>query len=155
MSYKKIVCPIGHEENSRAAFETAARFARESHGTLYLIQVVPLPPSIVSESVLMDDRGRAHSALQRLAAQLPPSQSRVIIVRFGNPAREITAFADRIGADLIVMGTHGRTMMAVCSTGVSRKKWLLMRPARCSRCRWIRSPKRWIALRRRPETRPR
>jgi universal stress protein A len=112
MSYKKIVCPIGHEENSRAAFETAARFARESHGTLYLIQVVPLPPSIVSESVLMDDRGRAHSALQRLAAQLPPSQSRVIIVRFGNPAREITAFADRIGADLIVMGTHGRTMMA-------------------------------------------
>ena len=71
MSYKKILCPIGHEENSRAAFETAARLARESHGTLYLVHVVPLPPSIVSESVLLDDRGRAHSALQRLAAQLP------------------------------------------------------------------------------------
>jgi hypothetical protein len=33
MSYKIILCPIGHEENSRAAFETAARVARESHGT--------------------------------------------------------------------------------------------------------------------------
>jgi universal stress protein A len=112
MSYKIILCPVGHEENSRAAFETAARLARESHGTLYLVHIVPMPPSIVSESVLLDDRGRAHNALQRLAAQLPAAQSRVIIVRFGNPAREITALAHRIGADLIVMGTHGRSMMA-------------------------------------------
>jgi nucleotide-binding universal stress UspA family protein len=112
MSYKKILCPVGHEENSRAAFETAARLARESHGTLYLVHVVRLPPSIVSESVLLDDRGRAHIALERLAAQLPASQSRVIIVRFGNPAREIAALAHRVGADLIVMGTHGRSMMA-------------------------------------------
>jgi universal stress protein A len=112
MSYKIILCPIGHEENSRAAFETAARLARESHATLYLVHIVPMPPSIVSESVLLDDRGRAHNALQRLAAQLPAAQSRVIIVRFGNPAREITALAHRIGADLIVMGTHGRSMMA-------------------------------------------
>jgi nucleotide-binding universal stress UspA family protein len=88
VTYKKILCPIGHEENSRAAFETAARLARESHATLYLVHVVPLPPSIVSESVLLDDRGRAHNALRRLAEQLPPAQSRVIIVRFGNPARD-------------------------------------------------------------------
>lgn len=112
MSYKRILCPIGHEENSRAAFETAARIARESDGTLYLIHVVPRPPSIVTESVLLDDRGRAHNALQRLADQLPATQSRVIIVRFGNPAREITALAQRVGADLIVMGTHGRSMIA-------------------------------------------
>lgn len=110
--YKKILCPIGHEENSRVAFETAARLARESHATLYLMHVVPVPASIVSESVLASDRDRAHNALQRLAAQLPPVLSRVIIVRFGNPAREITAVARRIGADLIVIGTHGRTMMA-------------------------------------------
>jgi universal stress protein A len=112
MPYKKILCPIGHDENSRAAFDTAARLARESHGTLYLVHVVPLPPSIVSESVMLDDRGRAHVALERLAAQLPPALSRVIIVRFGNPALEITALAHRIGADIIVMGTHGRSMMA-------------------------------------------
>ena len=100
MSYKKILCPIGHEENSRATFRPPARLARESHGTLYLVHVVPLPTSIVSESVLTDDRERAHNALERLAAQLPAAQSRVIIVRFGNPAREITAVARRIGADL-------------------------------------------------------
>jgi nucleotide-binding universal stress UspA family protein len=74
--------------------------------------VVPLPPSIVSERVMLDDRGRAHVALERLAAQLPPALSSVIIVRFGNPALEITALAHRIGADIIVMGTHGRSMMA-------------------------------------------
>jgi nucleotide-binding universal stress UspA family protein len=50
-------------------------------------------------------------ALERLAAQLPPALGRVIIATFGNPAREITAMARRIGADLIVMGTHGHTMI--------------------------------------------
>jgi universal stress protein A len=128
MSYKKIVCPIGHEENSRAAFETAARLARESHGTLYLLHVVPLPPSIVSESVLLEDRGRAHQALQRLAEQLPATQSRVIIVRFGNPAREITALAQRVGADLVVMGTHGRTMMARLFQGSIAEKVIAHAP---------------------------
>jgi nucleotide-binding universal stress UspA family protein len=112
MPYKKILCPIGPEENSRAAFETAARLARETHGTLYLMHVIPLPTSIVREAVLSNDRNRAHAALERFAARLPAAQSRVIIVRFGNPAREITAVARRIGADLIVLGTRGRTIMA-------------------------------------------
>jgi universal stress protein A len=128
MPYKKILCPIGHEENSRAAFETAARLARESHSTLYLVHVVPLPPSIVSESVLLDDRGRAHNALQRLAAQLPAAQSRVIIVRFGNPAREIAALARRIGADLIVMGTHGRSTIARLLQGSIAEKVIAHAP---------------------------
>ncbi|HVA84444.1 MAG TPA: universal stress protein [Candidatus Binataceae bacterium] len=122
MSYKKILCPIDHEENSRAAFETAARLARESHGTLYLIHVVPLPTSIVGESILSNDRERAHRGLQRLAAQLPATLGRVIVVRFGNPAREITAVARRIGADLIVVGTHGRTMMARFFQGSTAEK---------------------------------
>jgi len=128
MPYKKILCPIGHEENSRAAFETAARLARESHGTLYLVHVVPLPPSIVSEGVLLDDRGRAHIALERLAAQLPAALSRVIVVRIGNPAREITALAHRIGADLIVMGTHGRSMMARLFQGSIAEKVIAHAP---------------------------
>src|SRR5271156_1840365 len=112
MFYKKVLCPIGDEEDSRAALETAARFARKSHGTLYLIHVVPLPTSIVAESALSRDRERAHNVLQRLTAQLPAELSRVTVVRFGNPAREITAVAQRIGADLIVIGTHDRTLIA-------------------------------------------
>jgi universal stress protein A len=128
MPYKKIVCPIGHEENSRAAFETAARLARESHGTLYLVHVIPLPPSIVSESVMLDDRGRAHIALERLAARLPATLSRVIIVRFGNPAREIISLAQKIGADLIVMGTHGRSLMARLFQGSIAEKVIAHAP---------------------------
>src|SRR5271163_1157290 len=112
MSYEKILCPISHEERSRAALKAAARLPLESHSTLYLLHVVPLPTSIVSENVLSSDRERAHRALLRLAAQLPAALSRVTIVRFGNPAHEITAVARRIGADLIVMGTHSRTMVA-------------------------------------------
>jgi nucleotide-binding universal stress UspA family protein len=112
MSYKKIVCPIGDEDDSRAALEIAARLARKSHGTVYMIHVVPLPTSIVAERTLSRDRERAQNALERLAAQLPVTLSRVTIVRFGNLAREIAAVARRIGADLIVIGTHDRTLIA-------------------------------------------
>jgi universal stress protein A len=128
MSYRKILCPIGHEENARAAFETAARLARESHGTLYLLHVVPPPPSIVSENVLLEDQRRARSALQGFAAQLPAAQSRVLVVSFGNPAREITSLARRVGADLIVMGTHGRTAMARLLQGNVAEKVLRHAP---------------------------
>src|SRR5262249_31325737 len=40
----------------------------------------------------------------------------------GDPADEILRFADEIGADLIVMGSHGRTgVMRVLMGSVSRK----------------------------------
>ena len=73
-------------------------------------------------------RGRAHNALQRLAGQLPAALSRVIIVRFGNPAREITALAHRIGADLIVMGTHGRSTIARLLHGSIAEKVIARAP---------------------------
>ncbi len=74
---------------------------------------IPFPPAI---------------ALERLAAQLPAAQSRVIIVRFGNPAREIAALARRVGADLIVMGTHGRSMMARLFQGSIAEKVIANAP---------------------------
>jgi nucleotide-binding universal stress UspA family protein len=47
----------------------------------------------------------------------------------GDPASEILRFADEIGADLIVMGSHGRTgILQVLMGGVSRK---VLDRARC------------------------
>jgi len=112
MPYRKIVCSIGEAASSRAAFEFAARTAHESRALLYLVRVIPSPGTRVSERALLEHRWRAHHALQAFAEELPVAQGRVLIVRFGNPAREIEAFARRVRADLIVIGGSGRSAIA-------------------------------------------
>jgi len=128
MAFKKILCPIGHEENSQAAFAAAVKLARESRGTLYLLHVIPLPNSIAAEAVLLADREGAEQKLQKLAAQVPPGIGRTVIVKFGHPAKEIAETARRMGADLIVMGTQGRSAMARLFQGSVAKKVLELAP---------------------------
>jgi nucleotide-binding universal stress UspA family protein len=60
-----------------------------------------------------DEQLRAHvrDAVKRFTAdhEAGPSCEVVTEVRYGKPVNEIVAFAMDIGADLIVVGTHGRT----------------------------------------------
>jgi nucleotide-binding universal stress UspA family protein len=128
MTFKKILCAIGHEGNSRAVFETAVRLARESHGFLYLNHVLPLPNSIVGEAVLIADREAAEDSLVKLAAQVPAGIGRSAIVKFGHPAREIAAAARRLGADVIVMGAPGRSAVARFFKGSVAEKVLKAAP---------------------------
>lgn len=128
MAFKKILCVIGHEENSKAVFGAAVRLARESHGFLYLIHVLPLPNSIVGESVLIADREAAEDSLIKLAAQVPAGIGRSVIVKFGRPAGEIAAAARRLGADVIVMGTPARSAVARFFKGGVAEKVLKAAP---------------------------
>ncbi len=52
----------------------------------------------------------AKSKLERLAGGKPGAQNRYEVhVRIGEPGVEVLRAADELGADLIVMATHGRT----------------------------------------------
>jgi nucleotide-binding universal stress UspA family protein len=58
---------------------------------------------------MRDDRGY----LERTAAQLERDGLRVeALLAVGDPAREITAAAEREHCDLIAMGTHGHKFIA-------------------------------------------
>ncbi len=114
MIFKKILCPLGHEQNTREALTAAVQAARESRGALYLMHVLPFPTHLIYGAglVLRTDIANAEAGLQKLAAEVPAGIERAVIVTFGDAPREIAAAARRIGANLIVMGTDGRGAMS-------------------------------------------
>jgi nucleotide-binding universal stress UspA family protein len=106
-----IVHPTDFSENSNAAFEMACALANDYRASLYVVHVEP-PSPVFAELGAIPPTFVDREALER---QLDAIQSRnpaVKITRLllgGDEATEILAFAERAHADLIVMGTHGRT----------------------------------------------
>jgi nucleotide-binding universal stress UspA family protein len=130
MIFKKILCPLGHEQNTREVFAAAVKTARESHAALYLMHVLPFPTHLTygADVVVRTDIANAEAGLQKFAAQVPAEIERAIIVKFGELPREIVAAARRIGAGLIVMGTHGPGMMSRFFQGSVAEKVLKAAP---------------------------
>src|SRR5215470_8271457 len=99
---RMLVFPTDFSDCSRHAGRRAADVARHFGARLHVLHVdppvtAPTPPSRVAAA----------------AAELGDDLNVTAATTTGGPAHAISAYADRIGADLIVMGTHGRT-------GVSR-----------------------------------
>lgn len=113
---KRIVCPIDFSRQSLAALEEANRLARKHSAELYLVNVIE---PLISDA--MSGKENFELYLKRLirssrkmvgaliAERVPKELIAHSIIRNGDPADEITKFADRNRADLIVMGTHGRS----------------------------------------------
>ena len=127
--------PRGHEENSRATKRPlrASRANRMARCTWYTSSRWRL--RIVSESVLTDDRGRAHISRHGLAAQLPAAQCRVPIVGLATPRARSRRSYPRSVLTSSHTGTHGRTMMARLFQGSIAEKVIAHAPSRRSRRR--------------------
>lgn len=52
------------------------------------------------------------------------------VILVGRPSEELVKLAEEKGANLIVMGTHGRRGLTACCSGPSPMKWCGQRHAR-------------------------
>lgn len=117
--WKRICCPIDFSDASRAAMEVAADLARRGGANLVLLHAYPIPGytfpdgSVVASPRMMQelaDQARKHLEEWRLEAEKLVGAPRVRCeTAIGEPAAEILSFARSSGADLLVLGTHGRT----------------------------------------------
>jgi nucleotide-binding universal stress UspA family protein len=117
--WKRICCPIDFSDASRAAMEVAADLARRTGADLVLLHAYPIPGytfpdgSVVASPKMMQDlaeQAERHLEDWRgVAAQLVGAPRVSIEKAVGEPAAEIVSFARSSGADLLVLGTHGRT----------------------------------------------
>ncbi len=111
--YKRILVPIdpADVELAKPAVATALMMARESGGTLRLINVLPMTPVMIAEYVPPDfelqQRASAEEAIAIVARETGLGPDRIsTVVRQGNIDREILDEAKAMNADLIVMSSH-------------------------------------------------
>ncbi|HTR53282.1 MAG TPA: universal stress protein [Kofleriaceae bacterium] len=125
MSWKTILVPHDFSASANHAAAIARDEAKLHGGRLVLLHVIELPNHIQPEMVIVPGEtgapinvkeyavSRADEHLQDLAKRLAKDGLTVSsFVRIGNPVDEINTFADEEKADLIVMGTHGRSGLA-------------------------------------------
>jgi universal stress protein A len=123
--WKQILVPIDFSECAGRALELALSFAKHDRAALTLVHVSPLPPNL-GPDVLVTPRGATdpvriddyttRGARQCLDAMAAPLRARGLEVRTlaissasGDVADELLRIAGDLRADVVVVGTHGRT----------------------------------------------
>jgi nucleotide-binding universal stress UspA family protein len=134
--FRSIVVPVdlGEATLSRAAIDRAVAFAKLSDGRVMLVNVVPIMPVMMLDTVPVSyeaevaDKAKAELADLVKTIDLPPSRV-AAVVRIGGVYHEILDVADEEGADLVVVGSH-RPAMATYLLGSNATA--IVRHARCS-----------------------
>lgn len=115
--YKKILVPLDGSELAKRGLEEAEKLAKFFEAEIVLFQVVPFMPIYGSPELvtplIVDEKQKeaVDKYLATLAEELKKRGFRVTwMVKTGQQvAAEIIDFAKEVGADLIVMSTHGRS----------------------------------------------
>jgi universal stress protein A len=112
MNARKILFPTDFSPASQEALHWATSLARDSGATMIIIHVEEPPMAYGGGEMYLGVEDISRDELRKSLVQVvPPDQA----VRFehkllvGDPATAIVEAAHQEGADLIVLGTHGRT----------------------------------------------
>jgi nucleotide-binding universal stress UspA family protein len=116
---RRILCPIDYSDHSRRALDHAIAIARWYESTVTVLRVfspAPVaafgPGPVVFEPIVLTpaDRDQLLADTKAFAqAESAPGLTIEAVVREGNTAAEILEQAASMKADLLVIGTHGRS----------------------------------------------
>lgn len=116
---KRILVPLDFSVHARKALAHAREVCDVTGAELHLLHVIPTAPAygfadapLVPDLLSEDERAAAEKKLREIAAEvLGPQHVPTMHVAggIGNPALHVLDVVDRLGPDLIVMATHGRT----------------------------------------------
>ncbi|PLX43560.1 MAG: universal stress protein [Deltaproteobacteria bacterium] len=149
--YKKVLYATDLSENAAKAFSHAVSIAKHYDGEIHIIHVIPpLDYSMVNYlSTMMggeklaelglelkDDtaeeiKRRVHDFLRGELLESPDEERRIasIIVETGHAPANIIDTAEKIGADLIVLASHGKGPLGQVFLGSVSEK--ILRKAKC------------------------
>ena len=135
----KVLVPVDFSEPARRALAWAFDYAARAPCELHLLHVVE---DHLGDSLSGLARQRMAAELGAIAAaaeaelerMLPDPEERAAVpvvrhVTHGKPAPEILRIADKLGAEMIVMGAHGRSGLDRLLIGSVAEK--IVRGARC------------------------
>jgi universal stress protein A len=117
LNVQRILCPTDFSEPSNEALELAIEMARRFDAELVLFHAHEMPAYVFPDSVmpaaptvLQQLEAAADAELRRASARVREAGVPVRIASaMGAQDLEICRYAEEMHADLIIMGTHGRT----------------------------------------------
>jgi nucleotide-binding universal stress UspA family protein len=137
LSFRQIVCPVDFSPSSEAAVTHAVYLAASTGASLLLLHLVELPPVMLdigpspdfaaaAAQTAKDADRRLHQLVPATAREFCTVESRVVEGRAHGGI--LRAVAER-GADLIVMGVHGRGVVDLLLFGSTTHH--VLHEARC------------------------
>jgi universal stress protein A len=113
LKYRKILCPIEFDGSSKTALHLSGALAKESNANLLVLHIARVPTHDMDVPLPFDSDPRwekeARAKLARIVRKhLKDEVPYVTEVRTGAPDIDIVRAVNELGADLIVMFTHGR-----------------------------------------------
>ena len=121
IAIKHILCPVDFSEYSRHALEQAVALARQHHAgvtALHVFAVAPItevvpigaPTALEPVTLPISARGPLESELRKFMSPVEAGGVAIAAkIGEGDPVTAIVEQAEGLQADLIVMGTHGRS----------------------------------------------
>ena len=112
---RPVVVPFDFSEHALLAVRKAIALASNPHAIhcLHVLPfITPTEPGVVWGAI--DDEERLKHALESMNQQLPENRygKLHIEVRFGDPGTVVADRAEELNAELIVIGSHGRSGLA-------------------------------------------
>lgn len=119
--YRRILCPVDATESARLPLTEALALTRAFGAELEVLHVYQVPAYVQPGILVWAAVGprplwelaheQAESEVERLLSPLSREDRQLVrvTVEVGDPATTIAERARSAGADLVVMGTHGRT----------------------------------------------
>jgi nucleotide-binding universal stress UspA family protein len=114
MTIKTILHPTDFSASSRHALEFACSLARDHAARIVMLHVIDNPRRIVEPGLPPQELDERRVETEHWFTTLPRPQGNIEtkqLIAEGEPVHEILRLAAEEGADLIVLGTHGRTGM--------------------------------------------
>ena len=116
----RVLIPVDFSEPSRMAMAWAFDYAQRAECELHLLHVVDRQVhkgdfKTTTEAIEAQFQDITRAVEEELAAMAPSAEERAQVGKLrrhtatGKPADEIVEVAEKLGTELIVMGTHGRT----------------------------------------------
>ena len=132
--FKHILAAVDESRQAGWALDVAARTAAEVSARLTLFHAVDVAARLTPEMSLAGVTrtallGAGECFLQEAKMRLPKGLNADLVLRDGPAAEEIVSAAEACGADLIVMGTHGRGRLGTFLIGSTAEA--VVRLARC------------------------
>ncbi len=128
--FSKILVPVDGSETATKSAMYAIDIAKHFRASILILTVIENRPVIGRKAPASDETRQVIEPigyyLQEAAGQFAGDIKKLcdennvtsaISIRTGNPVREIVKECEKLGADLIILGTHGRSVLSAAMLG--------------------------------------